>query len=422
MILAYRLQVTRSLSAVPGFDVPITRRATFMPSPCRAFVPDNAAPIPSMIEATDALRIARCRILHASNPDRAQMRPDTDKDAPSMATLDAIQARLSAEIDRMVAARMSSTQTGPGQDGDWAATLADEIEARLMQPASPAEEDETPATWTGLLQDGESMPTLTDEIKTFIVKGLACYDTPSQVAEAVKANFNIEITRQHVYAYDPGASQQMAPRWKELHAATRQAFLRETAEIGIAHRAVRLRKLDRLASRCERNSVALALKCLEIAAKESGGLYENRKPVLLQPTLPQTATPEPPAPQPAAIGAVTPQPPAPRPSAPPPVTQQPSLPALAVPQPLAVPAQTPQPPALTAHPSALTAQPPALPAQPAALPAQPPALPEGRPLSREERYLAYVRDRNARDRAVAAEALLVSGRGSPAISAVPPAS
>ena len=74
------------------------------------------------------------------------------------------------------------------------------------------------------------MPTLTDEIKTFIVKGLACYDTPSQVAEAVKAEFNVEITRQHVYSYDPNASQHMAPRWRELHAATRAALLRELAQ------------------------------------------------------------------------------------------------------------------------------------------------------------------------------------------------
>ena len=107
----------------------------------------------------------------------------------------------------------------------------------------------TGLTYTGHTQNEESMPTLTDEIKTFIVKGLACYDTPSQVADSVKANFNIEITRQHVYAYDPKSSQHMAPRWKELHAATRAALLRETSEIGIAHRAVRLLRLDRLASR-----------------------------------------------------------------------------------------------------------------------------------------------------------------------------
>ncbi len=121
------------------------------------------------------------------------------------------------------------------------------------------------------------MPTLSDEIKTFIVKGLACFDTPSQVAEAVKANFDIAISRQHVYAYDPNASQQMAPRWRELHAATRAALLRETAEIGVVHRTVRLRMLDRMAHRCERSNVALTAAILEQAAKECGGLYESRR-------------------------------------------------------------------------------------------------------------------------------------------------
>jgi hypothetical protein len=118
------------------------------------------------------------------------------------------------------------------------------------------------------------------------------------VAEAVKANFDIEISRQHVYAYDPKSSQSMAPRWKELHAATRRVFLSEIAEIGVAHRAVRLRVLDRLVHRCERNSVALAIECLEQAAKECGGMFENRKAAMPQPAAPQPPALQPPAPQP----------------------------------------------------------------------------------------------------------------------------
>ncbi|MDQ7246537.1 DUF2280 domain-containing protein [Dongia sedimenti] len=256
------------------------------------------------------------------------------------------------------------------------------------------------------------MPTLTDEIKTFIVKGLACYDTPSQVAEAVKAEFNIEITRQHVYAYDPNASQHMAPRWRELHAATRAALLRELAEIGIAHRAVRLRRLDRLASRSERHNVTTALKCIEMAAKECGGMYENRKPIVAQPTapqpaLPQYATPEPPAPQPAAAQAAMPERAAPQAVAPrPQATElQPTTPRHAVPLPV-----LPQPD----RPAPSCPRPLAV----LALPPQPPSSSEARPLSREERFRAWARDRDARDRVVAAETLSDSGR----ISTAPPAS
>jgi hypothetical protein len=139
------------------------------------------------------------------------------------------------------------------------------------------------------------MPVLSDEIKEFIVNSLACFDTPSQVAEAVRANFGIEVTRQQVHEYDPACSRPPAQRWIDLHAATRRALLSEAAEIGIAHKMVRLRILDRLTHRCERNGVALTLACLELAAKECGGFYENRRPVLLQ--LPAQPLPAPSEPQ-----------------------------------------------------------------------------------------------------------------------------
>jgi hypothetical protein len=131
------------------------------------------------------------------------------------------------------------------------------------------------------------MPVLTDEIKEFIVKALACYDTPTRVADAVRVNFGIEISRQQVHEYDPNCARPPAQRWRELHAATRAALLRGEAEISVMHRLVRLRMLDRLAHRCEQNSVALALICLKQAAMECGGMYENRRHVVVQVSAPQ---------------------------------------------------------------------------------------------------------------------------------------
>ena len=104
-------------------------------------------------------------------------------------------------------------------------------------------------TYTGHNRNEETegaMPILTDEIKEFIVRGLASFETAAEVAEAVKSTFGVEVTRRHVYAYDPKCPQPPAPRWRELHAATRAAYLAETAEIGIAHKAFRLRTLDRM--------------------------------------------------------------------------------------------------------------------------------------------------------------------------------
>ncbi len=122
------------------------------------------------------------------------------------------------------------------------------------------------------------MPALTDEIKEFIVKGLACFDTPSEVAEGVCVNFGITVSRQQVFSYDPDGSRPPAERWSALHAATRAKFLSEIAGIGIAHKAVRLRLLERYVRHSEKftdRSDAAAL--LEQAAKECGGIYESRK-------------------------------------------------------------------------------------------------------------------------------------------------
>ena len=125
------------------------------------------------------------------------------------------------------------------------------------------------------------MSILSDDIKAFIVRSLARFDTPSEVVLAVKANFDVEVSRQQVHTYDPGCSQPPAARWCELYAATRQAFLQETAQIGVAHKAVRLRVLERMAQRAEqRGNLMVAAALLEQAAKESGGLYERRPPAV----------------------------------------------------------------------------------------------------------------------------------------------
>jgi hypothetical protein len=182
-----------------------------------------------------------------------------------------------------------TTPTGHLQDeGSMAETeqeALEEILAQLRSSEAQAQSGDTQLTTTQPRQNGKCMAVLTDEIKEFIVKGLACYDTPTYLVDAVRVNFGIEVTRQQIYEYDPrrGTSQ----RWRDLFAATRASFLREAGEIGITHKLMRLRMLDRLAHRCERNSVALAIRCLKEAAKECGGMYENRRPVVAQVVDPQ---------------------------------------------------------------------------------------------------------------------------------------
>jgi hypothetical protein len=132
--------------------------------------------------------------------------------------------------------------------------------------------------FTQSLQDDESMPPISDDIKAFIVRSLATFDTPSEVVDSVKNNFGVELSRQHVYGYDPECSKPPAQRWCELHAATRAAFLGETAEIGITHKAYRLQLLDRMVHFAMKHHYpGRAQALLEQAAKECGGLYDRER-------------------------------------------------------------------------------------------------------------------------------------------------
>ncbi|MDU9394544.1 DUF2280 domain-containing protein [Pseudomonas sp. zfem002] len=124
------------------------------------------------------------------------------------------------------------------------------------------------------------MAALSNEVKAFIVQALACFDTPSQVAAAVREEFGLEVTRQKCEAHDPTkrAGRDLAKRWVTLFEDTRKRFREETADIPIANRAFRLRALGRMAEKAETmKNMALSAQLLEQAAKECGDMYVNRK-------------------------------------------------------------------------------------------------------------------------------------------------
>lgn len=121
---------------------------------------------------------------------------------------------------------------------------------------------------------------LSDEVKTFIVQCNAMFDSPSAVARAVKEEFGVTVARQNVEAFDPTKrqGQKCATKWKAVFEKTRKEFLENTASTGIAHRAVRLRYLQRMVDRVEgMQNYPLAAQLLEQAAKESGGAFTNRR-------------------------------------------------------------------------------------------------------------------------------------------------
>ncbi|MDN8612782.1 DUF2280 domain-containing protein [Variovorax ginsengisoli] len=123
------------------------------------------------------------------------------------------------------------------------------------------------------------MATLSDPIKLFIVQALACYDTPSQVAAAVKEQFEVEITRMQVSTYDFGkpTCRGISKKLQAVFEATREKFLADVSAIPIAQQAYRLRVLQRTLTKVEgQGNTAMVSQLLEQAAKESGGVFTNK--------------------------------------------------------------------------------------------------------------------------------------------------
>jgi hypothetical protein len=111
-----------------------------------------------------------------------------------------------------------------------------------------------------------------------IVQGLACFDTPTEVAKAVNEEFGLELSRQRIEAWNPerAAGARLKAHWRETFYATRKRLLAELDEIPLFHRSYRLRCLQRLLEQAEAiSNISVANKAMEQAAKEVGGWYER---------------------------------------------------------------------------------------------------------------------------------------------------
>lgn len=120
------------------------------------------------------------------------------------------------------------------------------------------------------------MAVIADHIKAFIVMQLACYDSPSTVSEAVKEEFDVVVGRSQIQSYDPTkfAGRNLSARWRALFEETREKFKKETNEIPIAQKAVRLRALERVLRRAEKvKNSKMVLQVTEAAAREVGEYF-----------------------------------------------------------------------------------------------------------------------------------------------------
>ena len=118
------------------------------------------------------------------------------------------------------------------------------------------------------------------EHKAFLVQRLAVFDSPKQAADALMAEFRIELTPQGAEAYDPTkhAGRRLSERWLVLFESIRERFLDRLDEMPESHKAVRVKILARAADSFEScgNYMAMA-RMLEQIAREMGGVFTNRR-------------------------------------------------------------------------------------------------------------------------------------------------
>lgn len=118
-------------------------------------------------------------------------------------------------------------------------------------------------------------PIMNDTVRAEIVTRLAMYDTVAEIQRSL-AERGIEVTSQAISHYNPANSQPPAQKWIDLFFQTREAWTQEMMAEPIAHRAYRLRKLDKLYHMAEKKgAIPLAAAILEQAAKEMGNVFSN---------------------------------------------------------------------------------------------------------------------------------------------------
>ena len=102
------------------------------------------------------------------------------------------------------------------------------------------------------------MAALKEPVKIFIVQSLACFETPQQVADAVKQEYGIEVSRSQCQVYDPTkySGRNLSKKLKDLFDRTRKDFRENVEDIAIANKAFRLMELQKMYEDSGRNKRA----------------------------------------------------------------------------------------------------------------------------------------------------------------------
>lgn len=121
-------------------------------------------------------------------------------------------------------------------------------------------------------------------IKVECIKKLACFQSPSEVSDWVAKEYGLSLNPRRLTEWNPDNSLcTLGPELRDLFAETRRAYTSDVSSVAIAHQPVRLRMVQKLAEKAATSKdYAAALKAIELAAKEMGGVLEGRTTVTHQ--------------------------------------------------------------------------------------------------------------------------------------------
>ncbi|WP_206998979.1 DUF2280 domain-containing protein [Trinickia mobilis] len=110
------------------------------------------------------------------------------------------------------------------------------------------------------------------EAKIYVTKALARFEKPTALSRAVQKIFGIEVSPSAIAGYDPTVSNgnaKLGHRLRDMFFAERKRFLNEIEALPMAHKAVRLQRLDdQYTAAVEANRIKDAINAVNVASNE----------------------------------------------------------------------------------------------------------------------------------------------------------
>lgn len=122
---------------------------------------------------------------------------------------------------------------------------------------------------------------LTTAMRNRIIEMFAQFQSVRAIREAIKSEFGRVLADATISHYDPTrASCQLSKEQRAQFDALRASYIDSAKDVAIAHQAHRLRKYEEIYDKSlKARDFSAALKAMELAAKELGGVMTNQSTV-----------------------------------------------------------------------------------------------------------------------------------------------